>query len=109
MADQAQTTTSHDLGGRMDLMKRNLQDALDDSERFPHDVPHWIVEMHTEYDQRNMTPLEAVKKAANEIKDGHCWIVTHVRSGLKWSVNLGKEEVVEVVEAHFIETRNLKS
>jgi hypothetical protein len=89
-------------------MTRNLRNVLDDSERFPDDVPHWIVEMHSEYDQRDLTPLEAVKKAASEIKTGHCWIVTHVRSGLKWSIDLGQQEVIEVVETLYKETRNLK-
>jgi hypothetical protein len=78
-------------------MKKNLQSVLDGD--IPWDVPHWIVEMHTEFDDRDLTPLEVAKKASCEILEGHCWLVTHVRSGLKWSVCLGREEVVEVVEA----------
>jgi hypothetical protein len=89
-------------------MKRNLRAIFDDSERFPDDVPHWIVEMHTEFDQRDLTPLQAVQMAASKIRQGHCWIVTHVRSGLKWSVCLAREEVVEVVETKYIDTRSLK-
>ena len=81
-------------------MKRNIQDVL--AGDVPWDVPHWIVESHHEFDDCNLTPLEAVRQAAREIGEGHCWLVTHVRSGLKWSVNLnlrsGPEEVIEVVE-----------
>lgn len=90
------------------MKKRNMRDVLDDEERFG-GAPHWIVEFQTEYDDRNLTPLEAVQKAASEIKQGHGWIVTHVRSGLKWSVDLGRQEVIEVVETMYIETKNLKT
>jgi hypothetical protein len=75
---------------------RNLRSLLDNEGEIPNDVPHWIVEMHTEFDERDLTPLQAVKKAAGEIKDGHRWTVTHVRSGLMWSVCLGREEVFEI-------------
>jgi len=76
--------------------KRSLQSILDDEDRTPSDVPHWIVEMHTEFDERDLTPLQAVQKASQEKMQGHCWLVTHVRSGLQWSVCLEREEVVEV-------------
>ena len=78
-------------------MTQKLQDILDGDE-VPDDVPHWIVEMHSEFDQRDLTPLQAVKMAATEILQGHCWMVFHVRSGLQWSVDLGREEVFETVE-----------
>jgi hypothetical protein len=77
-------------------MVKKLQDILDGDDKVPNDVPHWIVEMHNEFDDRYLTPLEAARRAASEIKDGHCWTVTHVRSGLTWSVDLGRGEVVEV-------------
>jgi hypothetical protein len=76
---------------------KNLQSKLDREDLIPDDVPHWIVEMHNEFDERALTPLQAVKKAAGEINNGHCWLVTHVRSGLTWSVDLGNEDVIEVV------------
>ena len=66
----------------------------------PWDVPHWIVEMHDEFDQRDLTPLQAAKMAARDIMKGHRWHVHHVRSGLSWSIDLGREEVVEVVEVN---------
>jgi hypothetical protein len=78
-------------------MKRNIQDVLDGD--VPWDVPQWIVEMHTEFDECDLTPLEAVRKASREVMDGHCWHVTHVRSGLRWSVCLEREEVFEVSDA----------
>ena len=78
-------------------MKRNLRSLLDREDEIPDDVPHWIVEMHAEFDERHATPLELVKRAANEIREGHCWRVIHVRSGLEWSVDLGEDEVVEIV------------
>jgi hypothetical protein len=77
-------------------MKR-LQEILD-GEEVPEDAPHWIVEMHAEFDERDMTPLQAVKSATGQAFQGHCWLVTHVRSGLTWSVDLGREEVIEIVE-----------
>ena len=79
-------------------MKRSLQSKLDREDLTPDDVPHWIVELHDEFDERNLTPLDAVKKAAAGMRNGHAWTVTHVRSGLQWSVCLGTEEVFEVVE-----------
>lgn len=85
--------------------KRSLRDVLDDSERFG-DAPQWIVELHWEFDDRDLTPLKAVQEAAKEMKNGHCWIVTHVRSGLKWSIDLGRQEVIEVIEVVALETRN---
>ena len=77
-------------------MKRNIREILAGS--FPSDMPHWIVEFHTEFDNPELTPLEAVKMATKEIMQGHGWLVIHMRSGLKWSVNLGREEVVEIEE-----------
>jgi hypothetical protein len=81
-------------------MKRSLQDILDNAGEckgeIPDDVPHWIVELHEEFDERDLTPLEAVRRALREMK-GHCWTVTHVRSGLWWCVCLEREEVVESV------------
>jgi hypothetical protein len=76
-------------------MKRNLRSLLDREVQIPDDVPHWIVEYHNEFDERDGIPLDLVKRAAAEIKDGHCWTVCHVRSGLQWSVDLGREEVLE--------------
>jgi hypothetical protein len=41
--------------------------------------------------------LLAAKRAYNAIAgDGHYCVVTHVRSGLMWSINLARQEVVEV-------------
>jgi hypothetical protein len=76
-------------------MKRDIRDILDGN-TIPDDVPHWIVELQIEFDERNLTPLQAVKSAANQTKEGHCWQVIHVRSGLSWSVDIGREEVVEL-------------
>jgi hypothetical protein len=73
----------------------NLRSLLDRDDKTPDDVPHWIVEMHDEFDERDLTPLEAVKKALREMS-GHCWIVTHVRTGLRFSVCLEREEVIEI-------------
>jgi hypothetical protein len=70
-------------------VKKSLRSILDRSDEVPDDVPHWIVEMHNEFDERDLTPLEVVQRAAKEINEGHCWIVTHIRSGLKWSVDPG--------------------
>jgi hypothetical protein len=75
---------------------RRLQEILDGTE-VPDEVPHWIVESHWESDTRHMTPLQAVKTAAAEMREGHCWIVTHVRSGLRWSVDLGRGEEIELM------------
>lgn len=77
-------------------MKRNIHDVL--AGDVPWDVPHWIVEMQSELDDPNLTPLEAVKWAVRGIREGHCWLVRHTRSGLLYSVNLGTEEVIEVME-----------
>ena len=76
-------------------MKRSLRSLLDREDQIPDDVPHWIVESHHEFDERDALPLDLVKRAAAEIKEGHCWLVVHVRSGLQWSVDLGREEVIE--------------
>lgn len=76
-------------------MKKSLQTILDREDLTPWDVPHWIVELHGEFDERDLSPLEAVRRALREMQ-GHCWKVTHVRSGLKWSVCLEREEVIEV-------------
>jgi len=77
-------------------MKRDLRKILDREDLTPDDVPHWIVEYQNEFDERDITPLEAVKKAAAEIRTSrHSWMVYHVRSGLQWSVDLGNEEVLE--------------
>jgi hypothetical protein len=75
-----------------------LQDKLDGD--VPRDVPHWIVECHCELDGRDLTPLEAVRQAAQEVGRGHCWLVTHVRSGLTWSVNIERGEAIEVKTKH---------
>jgi hypothetical protein len=80
------------------MPKTDLQSKLDRGDEVPDDVPHWIVEMHTEFDQRHLTPLQAVHMAVNDIRKGHCWTVTHIRSGLRFSVNLGTGSVIEVVE-----------
>jgi len=77
----------------------SLRSKLDREDLTPDDVPHWIVQLHNEFDQRDLTPLQAVRMAAAEMKQGHCWIVTHVRSGLMFSVDLGREEVIEVTRS----------
>jgi len=83
-------------------MKRNLRRWLDREDVTPNEVPHWIVEYHNEFDERDMTPLEAVKKAAAEIKTSrHSWMVYHVRSDMQWSVDLGHEEVLETRTVSF--------
>jgi uncharacterized protein YecA (UPF0149 family) len=78
-------------------MKRSLQDALDGD--VPWDVPHWIVEFHWESDDVDLLPLPAAQKALAEIsqRPGHWCVVTHVRSGLQWSVDLTRQEWFEVV------------
>lgn len=63
----------------------------------PDDVCHWIVEYHWEGDDRDLTPLQAMQMAIKEMSVGHRWLVTHVRSGLKWSIDPSRKEVVEVV------------
>jgi hypothetical protein len=78
-------------------MDPKLQSLLDNEDRIPNDVPHWIVESHHEYDQRDLTPLQAVTLAVSEIRENHCWRVIHVRSGLQWSVCLKRQEVIEIV------------
>jgi len=80
-------------------MKRDLRTILDREDKTPDDVPHWIVESHTEFDERDLTPLDAVRRAARMVSTngGHCWHVTHVRSGLCWSVCLERNEVVELL------------
>jgi len=77
---------------------KTLQSKLDREDLIPDDVPHWIVEMHSEFDDRDLTPLAAVRRSVGEMRQGHCWLVTHVRSGLTFSVDLGRGEVVEVVD-----------
>jgi hypothetical protein len=83
------------------MAKKTLLELLnregDGPGEVPSDVPHWIVEMQAEFDERDLTPLQAVKKAMQELKDGHRWTVFHVRSKLMWSVDLGQNEVIEVV------------
>ena len=71
-----------------------LQNKLDGD--VPSDVPQWIVEFYWESDERGLTPMQAVERAVKETRDGHCWIVMHVRSGLVWSIDLGRREEVEV-------------
>lgn len=75
--------------------REEIQNKLDGD--VPPEVPHWIVEFHSELDDRRLTPLEAVKQAIKEVRCGHCWTVTHVRSGLMWSVDLERLETVELV------------
>lgn len=62
----------------------------------PDEVCQWIVEFHAEIDKADLTPLQAVRFAAMQITRGHSWLVTHVRSGLTYSVNLGSKEVIEI-------------
>jgi hypothetical protein len=78
----------------MTPMKKSIQNWLDGDT--PWDVPQWIIEFHSELDDPNLTPLRAVRQALTEIQTGHCWIVCHVRSGLTWSVNLEREEIIEL-------------
>jgi len=74
--------------------RRNLQDKLDGE--VPDEVPHWIVEFHWEGEQRDFTPMQAVEQAVKEMRNGHCWTVTHVRSGLTWSIDFGRREEIEL-------------
>jgi hypothetical protein len=80
------------------LRRKNIRRILDREDVTPSDVSHWIVELHEEFDERDLTPLEAVRRATKA--KGHCWTVTHVRSGLMWSVCLERDEVVEIAETH---------
>jgi hypothetical protein len=77
-------------------MKKRIQDILDGD--VPDDVPQWIVEFHDENDDPNMTPLQVARRAFQEIQSGHSCKVCHVRSGLKWSINLKTGEWFEVAE-----------
>ncbi len=77
------------------MLSKTLRDLLDGD--VPDDVAHWIVEFQDETDDRDLTPLEAAKKAYSEVLHGHSCVVTHVRSGLQWSVDLAKQEVIEIV------------
>src|SRR5262245_5773305 len=62
----------------------------------PDAVAHWIVEFHDEFDDRDLTPLEVAQRAyAAMPHGGHCCVVTHVRSGLQWSICLARQEVVD--------------
>jgi hypothetical protein len=72
-----------------------LQDKLDGD--VPDDVAHWIVEFHCDFDDRDLTPLQAAHKAYTEVAHGHHCKVTHVRSGLQFSVDLLRDEVIECV------------
>jgi hypothetical protein len=76
------------------MKKRTLRDVLDGD--IPNDVCHWIVEFHDELDERNLTPLQAAHRAYPNIARGHSCRVTHVRSGLEWSVDLLTDEVIEL-------------
>jgi hypothetical protein len=79
------------------MRPKTLQKSLDGD--VPTDVPHWIVEFHDEFDERDMTPVQAAQRAHAAIFGGvHCCTVTHVRSGLRWSVDLGKQGAEEVIE-----------
>jgi hypothetical protein len=73
---------------------RRLRNILDGD--VPDDVPQWIVQFQSEFDQRDLTPLGAAELAYKDILHGHSCIVMHVRSGLRWSVNLERSEVIEV-------------
>jgi hypothetical protein len=73
---------------------KNLRQVL--AGDVPDDVCEWIVEFHAELDERDLTPLQAVRLAVAQIHQGHSWVVQHVRSGLEWSVNLERNEVVEI-------------
>jgi len=85
---------------------RHLKKDIEPAPDVPFDVCHWIVQMQAEFDQCDLTPLQAVQLAAREIRRGHCWIVINVRSGLTWSVDLGRGEVVEVVKASPLSTED---
>jgi hypothetical protein len=79
------------------MMKRSFRDRLLEND-VPDDVAHWIAEFHWESDERDLTPMRAVREAIQEIYKGHCWKITHVRSGLRWSANLERNEVIEIGE-----------
>lgn len=76
------------------MKRENLRDALDGD--VPADVAHWVVEFHDEMNDRDLTPLKAAQRAYGAVAHGHCCVVTHVRSGLQWSVDLATQEVVEI-------------
>jgi hypothetical protein len=73
---------------------KNLRQVL--AGDVPDDVCEWIVEYHAELDECDLTPLQAVRRAVAQIHQGHGWVVQHVRSGLEWSVNLERNEVIEI-------------
>ena len=76
-------------------MLRRLSDFHDDP-RF-NGAPEWVVEFQSCYDAQDLTPLEAVKKAMARTTKGHGWTVCHVRTGLKWSVCIDRNEVIEIL------------
>jgi hypothetical protein len=76
-------------------MKESIRDKLLETD-IPGDVPHWIVEFHAEFDDPDLTPMRAVRLAIQNIYRGHCWTITHVRSGLMWSVDLERNECFEI-------------
>ena len=78
------------------MTKKSLREILDGD--VPDDVPQWIIEFHDENDDPNLTPLQVARHAFEEIQKGHSCKVTHVRSGLDWSVNLQTGEWFEVIE-----------
>jgi hypothetical protein len=90
-----QGTGGHPLAKPPKAPAKKIRDALDGD--VPDDVPHWIVEFQIEFDDRDLTPLLAAKRAYDAIlRSGHCCVVTHVRSGLMWSIALSRQEVVEI-------------
>jgi hypothetical protein len=59
-------------------------------------APRWVVTFRTWYDERGLTPLEAVDHALEEMRaEGACWDVYHLPSGLQWSVYPHRREEIE--------------
>jgi hypothetical protein len=78
-------------------MRDKLRNKLDGD--IPDDVPHWIVEFHLEFDEPDQLPLNVARRGFVTIPtSGHCCVVTHVRSGLRWSVDLKTNEWLEIEE-----------
>src|SRR5262249_38876764 len=90
------TPNASRLPRRVFPMTRLLQDVLDGD--VPDDVPEWIVEFHIAFDQCHLQPLQAALLAYAQLNDGHTCLVTHVRSGLQWSIALDRRETVEVTD-----------
>lgn len=74
----------------------DIRDILDGDAPFG-SAPHWIVQFQVDFDERDMVPLDAAEQAYGLLKDGHTCLVTHVPSGMMWSIDLARREIIEVV------------